>query len=142
MQKVSLPVLLAMVLALVLVACAPAGPAGPAGPSTDLKVEMDEFKFMPESLSVPAGQNITLELKNSGSIAHDFTILKKGVAIQGAFDPDQHADQIVFRATLDAGKSQSFGFLSPAEPGEYQIICAVPGHYQSGMRATLTVVVP
>jgi len=32
MQKVSLPVLLAMVLALVLVACAPAGPAGRSHP--------------------------------------------------------------------------------------------------------------
>jgi len=127
-----------LAIALLCAACGQAAPA--AGAITRLKVEMSEFTFMPASYSVPAGKQITLELKNSGSITHDFLILKKGVTLQGKFDRDTQAQDVYFDASLDSQKTQTFTFTAPTEPGDYQVICGVPGHFQSGMTATLTVV--
>ncbi len=107
--------------------------------TTTLNVEMNEFTFTPTSYTIPAGQKITLKLKNSGEIAHDFIILKKGVIIKGSFDHDKQMDDMYFHAMLDPGKSGEFTFTAPAEPGDYQIICGVLGHFQAGMIASLTV---
>src|SRR4051794_25144824 len=103
-----------IVLALLLTACA----GGASGPSTPLKVEMSEFMFEPASLSIPAGKQITLELKNSGAIQHDFIILKKGVVLPGKFDQEKQMDDIYFHAMLDANQAQTFTFTAPTEVGE------------------------
>jgi uncharacterized cupredoxin-like copper-binding protein len=125
-----------LILSILLTAC---GAAGANGPSTTLNVDMNEFMFTPTSYTIPAGQKITLELKNSGSIDHDFIILKKGVKVKGSFDHEKQMDDIYFHAMLKAGKSGEFTFTAPAEAGEYQIICGVLGHFQAGMIASLIV---
>ena len=122
-----------------LVACA--GNGGHS-PSTTLKVDMSEFMFTPNDYVIPAGQEITLELKNSGSIKHDFIILKKGVVVQTSFDREKQKDDIYFQALLESNNVQTFTFTAPAEAGEYQIICGIPGHFQAGMTAKLIVVAP
>lgn len=137
MKKIAIVMVTILAFGLLLTACAGAGSAG--SPSTTLKIEMSEFMFEPKALTIPAGQQITLELKNSGAIQHDFTILKKGVVLPGKFDQDKQMADVYFHATLDSGKIGTFTFMAPSEPGEYQIICGLPGHYQSGMTATLTV---
>jgi uncharacterized cupredoxin-like copper-binding protein len=98
--------------------------------------------FTPTDYAIPAGQQITLELKNSGAIVHDFIILKKGVVIQGSFDQDKQKDDVYFQAKLDSNQADTFTFTAPAEAGDYQIICGIPGHFQAGMIAKLTVVAP
>ena len=118
------------------------GPGLATGPSTKLNVEMNEFSFTPMSFSVPAGKQITLQLKNSGSIQHDFIILKKGVVLQGKFDHEKQMDDVYFSAILDSGKADKFTFTAPTEPGTYVIVCGIAGHFQAGMTGTLTVVAP
>ncbi len=130
-------VLILVFLSITLTGCS-AGAAS-NGASTTLNVEMNEFTFNPTNYTIPAGQKITLKLKNSGEVAHDFIILKKGVEIKGSFDHDKQMDDMYFHAMLDPGKSGEFTFTAPAEPGEYQIICGVLGHFQAGMIASLTV---
>jgi uncharacterized cupredoxin-like copper-binding protein len=139
MKKIFTVLMTVLALGLLLAAC---GGAGSAGGPTTLKVDMSEFMFAPQALTVPAGQPITLDLKNIGSIEHDFIILKKGVVLQGKFDPEKQTDDIYFHAMLDAGKADTFTFSAPTEPGEYQLICGIPGHFQAGMFGTLTVVAP
>jgi uncharacterized cupredoxin-like copper-binding protein len=121
-----------------LAACAPTD--GTGGPSTTLRIDMSEFVFIPANVSVPAGQQITVDLKNSGSIEHDFIILKKGVVVQGKFDHEKQMDDVYFHAELDSGKADEFTFTAPTEPGTYVVVCGIAGHFQAGMTGTLTVV--
>lgn len=136
MKKIAIVVVL--VLSILLTACGQAQ----SSPSTTLNIDMSEFMFTPDSYIIPAGQQITLELKNSGSIKHDFIILKKGVVIQGSFDHDKQMDDIYFHAMLDSNQADTFTFTAPAEAGDYQIICGIAGHFQAGMIAKLKVVAP
>jgi len=126
---------------LVLAVMATACDAGASGSvSTKLKVEMSEFSFAPSSFMVPAGEEITLELKNSGSIKHDFIILKEGITVNGRFDSEKRQDDIYFHAALDSDKTDTFTFTAPTGEGEYQVICGIAGHFQAGMTGKLTVV--
>jgi uncharacterized cupredoxin-like copper-binding protein len=137
MKKFVARMIVILAISLVLAACSG---IGASGPSTTLKVEMAEFMFDPKALSVPAGKEITLELKNSGVIQHDFIILKKGVILPGKFDSEKQIADVYFHAALEPGKAGTFKFTAPAEAGEYQVICGIPGHFQSGMTAILTVI--
>ncbi len=99
---------------------------------------MVEFMFEPKTFTVPAGQEITLELVNKGAIEHDFVILKKGVTAEGNFDHNANLEVILFEARLDPGKSGTFTFTID-EAGEYQVICSIPGHLAAGMAGKLVV---
>ena len=126
--------LAALVLPMMFSAC---GGQGSSAVSTTLTVNMSEFMFNPKDLAVPAGKEITLNLKNDGSIVHDFVILKKGVAAVTPFDAEAQKGDILFEARLNADKSETYTFILP-EAGDYEIICSVPGHLEAGMKASLS----
>jgi uncharacterized cupredoxin-like copper-binding protein len=126
-------VLIVMVLALALTAC------GASGASTNLKVALTEFMFDPSEFTVPAGQEITIELSNNGAVMHDFIIMKYGTTVGDEFDEEDQAN-VYWEAELEPGTTSTYTFTAPSEPGEYQVVCGVEGHYQAGMVAKLIVV--
>ncbi|MCX7753694.1 MAG: cupredoxin domain-containing protein [Anaerolineales bacterium] len=128
MKNTLLPLFLLLIL--LLSAC------GGGETTTTLQVDMVEFMFEPKTFTVPAGQEITLELVNKGAIEHDFVILKQGVVAEGNFDRTAHQADILFEARLAPGKSDTFTFTIDA-PGEYQVICSIPGHLAAGMAGKL-----
>lgn len=133
-KKIFVFALVALVLALLLSAC-----GGQSSPtiSTTLNVEMSEFMFNPKNLAVPAGQEITLNLKNNGSVEHDFVILKKGITAKTPFDAEAQKGDILFEARLNSGKSETYTLTLP-ETGDYEIVCSIPGHLEAGMQASLS----
>jgi plastocyanin len=46
----------------------------------ELEVELDQFYFEPTVIKGPAGQKVTLELKNEGSTLHNFSLTDQGVS--------------------------------------------------------------
>ena len=124
---------LIILLALVLSACQP------SGPSTTLKVEMTDFAFTPNHFTVPAGEDITVNIAHHGIVVHEFIIMKPGTNAGEHFDEDD-VPNVYKSVEVPPGHSQSFTFTAPAEPGEYQVVCGIAGHIESGMIATLTVV--
>jgi uncharacterized cupredoxin-like copper-binding protein len=126
-----IPVLLSIML--MLTAC------GDSGPSTNLKVDLMEFMFTPNNFTVPAGQEITIELSNTGAVVHDFIIMRYGTTVGDDFD-DEDEVNIYWKAELQPGTSETFTFTAPSEPGEYQVVCGIEGHFLAGMVATLNVV--
>jgi uncharacterized cupredoxin-like copper-binding protein len=120
-------------LAFALAAC------GAAGPSTHLKVDLMEFTFTPANFTVPAGQEITLDLTNNGAVMHDFIIMKYGTTVGDDFG-DEDVPNIYWEAETEPGTSATYTFTAPSQPGDYQVVCGVKGHYQAGMVAKLTVV--
>ena len=132
MKKVSLLIVVAMLATLVLAACSGSGSGG-----STLSVTLNEFSFTPNSWTVNAGQQVTINLKNSGTVTHDFTIMK--TPISGSFTDADKANEVWASPMVAAGQSQTVTFTAPSTPGTYQVVCTESGHFEAGMTGTLTV---
>jgi len=107
-----------------------------------LAVALSEFEFDPEALELPAGQLTSITITNDGSTEHDFTIkrLEGEVAFRLSGEPpsNDRSDGADVHVALRPGTSAELR-IRAAEPGEYELYCAVSGHRRAGMRTTLTV---
>ncbi|MEJ5224889.1 MAG: cupredoxin domain-containing protein [Anaerolineales bacterium] len=128
---------LVLSLSLFLAACGGAGSSA----DTSIKVDMVEFMFTPDTYTVPAGQEITIELKNSGAIEHEFVIMKFGTEVSQPFDDDDEPN-IYWEHEVPAGQTETVTFTAPTEPGTYQVVCGIAGHMEAGMVGKLIVVAP
>lgn len=139
MNRISTLVLLTAAFALVLASCGGDDDNGDGnsdgGNGDTVSVELDEFLFDPDELSGDTGSELTIELENVGTQTHNFTI-EEGESRGEGFDawPDSEV-----QLELDEGNSDSLTISLPDEAGEYEFICTVPGHYESGQWGTLTV---
>jgi uncharacterized cupredoxin-like copper-binding protein len=95
------------------------GETGGDGGATTFSITGTEFKFDPSTLTVPADEEITVELVNGGTIEHDFTLDEANVLI-----------------AVPATETGSASFSIAA--GTYTFYCSVPGHREAGMEGTLT----
>jgi uncharacterized cupredoxin-like copper-binding protein len=133
MKKYLILVAIAIGLSLALAAC------GGGAPSTSLSVDMVEFMYNPTNFTVPSGQEITLELANNGAVVHDFIIMNLGSEVGQDFGEEDQPN-VYWMAELEPGRSNTYTFTAPNQPGEYQVVCGIPGHYLAGMVAKLIVV--
>jgi YVTN family beta-propeller protein len=98
-------------------------PAGTRAEDRDLNISLSEWKLQPSREKVPAGQ-IRVLSEDTGSTQHAFRVVGQGI--------DVSTDE------FGPGESRTISVVLP--PGQYQLICPIPGHAQQGMVATLTVV--
>lgn len=92
---------------------------GASGGAT-FTINAKEFAFEPATLTLPADQEVTIEVVNGGTIEHDFTI-----------------DEANVKIAVPATETGSGTVTLPA--GSYTFYCSVPGHRDSGMEGTITV---
>ncbi|MEN8238009.1 MAG: cupredoxin domain-containing protein [Actinomycetota bacterium] len=138
MKSRALFALIVIVLAVVGTACSSSG----GGASDSIDVKLESFKFEGTSWEVPAGEEITITMENVSTIDHEWVILKPGVTIASEDDlPETEeellADFVYWEEEVLAGDSQTFTFTAPPA-GEYQVICAIEGHFAAGMEGSLT----
>jgi uncharacterized cupredoxin-like copper-binding protein len=132
-----------LVIAVVLVG---AGCSSDDGASTDIEVTLDSFEMSPDSWEIPAGEEITITMTNDAEIAHEWVILQPGVTISSEDDLPETEEELVanfiyWEEEVEAGDSATFTFTAPPA-GEYQVVCAIPDHFNAGMEGTLTVSAP
>jgi uncharacterized cupredoxin-like copper-binding protein len=132
------------VTALAVVGLALAACAGGDEPSTALEVTTSEFQFSPNEWTIPAGQEITIEITNDGTVLHEWVLMQPGVTIEAESDlPETEeellADFVYVEDEVDVGDTKTLTFTAPPA-GTYQIICAIETHFDAGMEGTLTVV--
>lgn len=109
------------------------------GPQTaELEVTLSDFAFEPAQVSVPAGSEVTLTLTNEGSVEHEWVLVEQGYTIEPPVN-DEDEDHIYWEAEVPAGETETFTFTAPDTAGEYQIVCVIAGHLESGMEGSLTV---
>ena len=85
-----------------------------------IPVDLRNFDFRPSTIEVSAGEVVGFALK-SADIRHTFTVAGAGI------DTEVRAGRpVVERATFD-------------QPGEFTLICTVPGHADAGMVGTIIV---
>ena len=135
MKKTFLPSVL-IGLALILAACS--GSSG--GASKSINVTITDFAFSPNSFTVPAGQQISFSAANNGAVQHSFVIMKLGYHVQTHFTEADKPNVFWQKLAIQPGQSVTDSFTAPTEPGEYEIVCEVGGHFEAGMVAKLIVV--
>ena len=69
--------------------------AGDDGPSTALEVTTSEFQFSPNEWSVPAGEEITIEITNDGSVLHEWVLMRPGVTIEAESDLPETEEELL-----------------------------------------------
>ena len=134
---------LALVSAVILSACGSTGGGGGGGGGGAVSVNMlDTLKFDPATLSVGAGGSVNV--KNGGAQQHNFVLVKpedeNRVATEAAAkngDATGIAGVLAGGAPVAGGGTETVTLSAPA--GSYSYICTIPGHYQAGMKGTLTV---
>lgn len=114
---------LMLILAGLLAACGGNGGGGGAAPSAGtIRIVTQNIRFNPNTLTIKAGQKVTVELINKDRVPHTFEI--EGVQGVGVGVPPGG------EATLE---------FSIDKPGTYTIFCGVGSHRAQGMVGTLTV---
>ena len=97
--------------------------AGRTSPST-IRLMAEEFRFTPKDLSTANG-DVAFAVTNQGEIEHNFVV------------DDPGGRRVVQIAIIEPGETRSITVSLPA--GTYSIYCALPGHKEAGMVATLRV---
>ena len=110
-----------------------------ARPSTEINITMTDFQFSPNAFTVPAGKEITLNAENTGGVVHSFVIMQKGQTAGTEFN-DEDQPNVYWEVEIQPGGSADTSFAAPTDPGDYEVICHIPGHLQAGMIGKLTVV--
>ena len=104
-----------------------------------LNVTATDTGYDSKTYTVPAGAEVTLNLNNTGAIEHEFAILKLGEHVTPPFG-EKDENKIFWELDgVDPGTSKSGTFTAPTDPGEYDVVCGIPGHIEQGMTATLVV---
>jgi azurin len=134
----------------------PAGAAASKGVRTIEIIGTEDMKFSVTNIAAKPGEQLRVRLVSKGAMpkvamAHNFVLLKKGVSqvdfVQAAvmasatgYVPADKKDQIhAATALAGAGETVEVTFKAPAAAGDYPYICSFPGHFQAGMKGTLTV---
>lgn len=128
-------------------------PAGeePANQEVTVDVELElgvtpnVLEFDKEELRVRAGQTVRIVFTNTDNMEHNLLItMPQSLAEVGrladqmmaspqgrerAYVPDS---DLVLAATpiLDPGEQYELVFRVPEEPGEYEFVCTIPGHWR------------
>ncbi len=97
------------------------GGGAASGGKTEWEVTLADISVSPSSIEVPAGQQITLQVMNTGKLDHD-------LKVNGATGT----------AMLKAGESTEV-VIGPFD-SDTEAWCTVPGHKEAGMKLGITVV--
>jgi len=139
--------------ALVLGACAqnPGYAPLPNDPGRVVRIDMSDFAFSPATISVRPGERITLSFRNIGVQEHEFMAgreamvgkgfmrdwlgLAKVETTSGGHNPSHTGEGLRIMPRGAANVT----VVVPPDVGEFEFACFVVGHYESGMKGTLTI---
>jgi plastocyanin len=128
--------ILFVLVALTLAAC---GGGGNGARKETIDVVMHDIYFgasndnvaNPPVWTVTSGAEVTVEMDNQGAMEHSWAIVKLGEELPEPFDAAQHGDKLLFSSGRVLGGTKATATFTTPEPGEYVVICTVPGHYPS-----------
>jgi uncharacterized cupredoxin-like copper-binding protein len=126
-------------------AAAPRPAAGGAGSAVSVSVTEKDFAIAPSAPAATAGL-VDFAVNNAGPSEHEFLIFKTDLAADklplgsdGRVDENAAGATKVFDSGSNIAVSGSKTFQTALTPGNYVLVCNLPGHYAAGMHTTITV---
>jgi plastocyanin len=123
-----------VVLAVLMAACGDDDAGNGDDDGTAIAATATNFAFSPDLWTVGAGEEVTLTLTNSADQTHEWVLMSAPIASEADFTEDA----VIWEMEAEAGDVATDTFTAPAA-GTYQIICALEGHFDSGMHGELVV---
>lgn len=110
-----------------------------------VEVRMDDtMRFSPSTLQARAGETVRIVARNAGQLEHelvigdDAQIAQHSRAMQSGAEHSHSAGGDVAAVRVAPGQTGEL-VVTFARAANLQIACLVPGHYEAGMRGSLTV---
>lgn len=117
-----------------------AGDADQVSRTIDVSM-MDSMRFAPSALNIKQGETIRFVARNDGKIMHEFVL--------GTTDTnDEHAEMMIKFPGMEHEEPYMMHVGSGEEgdiiwtfnrAGNFDFACLIAGHYQAGMRGTISV---
>jgi len=108
---------------------------------------VDEFGFEPNTITVKAGETITVTFENSGTVEHNLNFIKPDAEFDHLLEEieegaGEHIDEelLTDMHDIEPGHTETVTFVAPSEPGEYTFLCTTVGHAEAGQVGTFIVV--
>ncbi len=101
----------------------------------------DTMRFSPSKLVVKQGETIRFVIRNQGKALHEMVLgtrqeLDQHAAMMVKFPNMEHDEP--YMAHVPSGKTRHMVWTFN-RPGEFEFACLMAGHYQAGMKGTITV---
>lgn len=118
--------------------------------SRSMAVNMDDqMRFTPSQIEVQAGETIRFVVSNSGRTAHEMVLgsdedinahseAMKQAAAKGAASDSAHHHSTGAAISVAAGETGEL-VVTFSKATRLQMACLIPGHYEAGMRGTVSV---
>ena len=107
-----------------------------------ITIEMtDDMRFSPSHFSVKKGETLRLRVVNKGLLMHEMVLGTRASL-------DEHAQMMLKFPTMEHGEPYMAHVLPGKSDdlvwnfnraGSFDFACLIPGHYEAGMRGTITV---
>ena len=101
----------------------------------------DDMRFSPDRITVKQGETLRLRVENKGKILHEVVLgtpatLAEHAQMMLKFPTMEHDEP--YMAHVAPGKTGDL-LWQFNRPGNFDFACLIAGHYQAGMRGTITV---
>ncbi len=116
-----------------------------AAPVQEITVTAKDYRYIPDKITVKAGQKVRITFINSDAVEHD---VSAAAAVQvgqqqGGSHHAGHADASVgsvapLHLHTDSNTTATIEF-TPQNKGTYELFCSVTGHKEQGMVGTIVV---
>ena len=114
----------------------------PAQVTRTITLDMtDTMRFTPDTLTVKEGETVRFVVRNTGRMLHEMVIgtpdeLAKHAAMMAKFPNMEHDE--AYMVHVDPGKTGEIVWHFN-RAGSFEFACLIAGHFEAGMRGTLTV---
>lgn len=132
---------LAALFALILVASACSQTMEPLPSDVNVTVDMKEYAITVSPATFKAG-SIKFGIRNNGAMVHDFDLIKTDLAFDKLpldAGSGKAKDDGLVKQMINIAANRSTTLTADLAPGNYVIVCNIPGHYQLGMRVAFKV---
>jgi len=111
------------------------GPVAATG-ATSLNADLGEWDFVFDSPAIAADTDVAVTFTNVGNVEHNFAVLRSGA---DPADETKIDDGMIVADLGDVLPGESLSGSLNLGAGNYLVVCLIPGHFNSGMKAQLEV---
>lgn len=117
-------------------------PGDPKAATRTIEVAMnDEMRFLPDRVAVKKGETVRFVVANKGATKHELVLgtadeLAKHAELMRKFPNMEHDDPNA--VAVEPGKTGTLVWRFD-NAGTFEFACLIPGHFEAGMKGSLTV---